>query len=155
MRLSPVAPSLLVPSHNGIMSPNDVENAIRKEKGSLRHYPNGAMVCVENTSNRGGGTVYPQSHLDSICGIAKTKQCSSHLDGARIFNAASHQERRWIAWSGISIQSLYACPRGLERQSDPYCCPLGDNQSCSQMEEDVWWRHAPSGYHCRSRDLCH
>ena len=78
----------LVPSHNGIMSPNDVENAIRKEKGSLGHYPNGAMVCVENTSNRGGGTVYPQSHLDSICGIAKTKQCSSHLDGARIFNAA-------------------------------------------------------------------
>ena len=61
----------LVPSHNGIMSPNDVKKAIRKEKGSLGHYPNGAMVCVENTSNRGGGTVYPQSHLDLICGIAK------------------------------------------------------------------------------------
>ena len=137
------------------MSPNDVENAIRKEKGSLGHYPNGAMVCVENTSNRGGGTVYPQSHLDSICGIAKTKQCSSHLDGARIFNAAVASGTPLDRMVRDFDSALYACPRDLERLSDPYCCPHGDNQSCSQMEEDVWWRHAPSGYHCRGRDLCH
>ena len=155
MRLSPVAPSLS-PESQWNYEPNDVENAIRKEKGSLGHYPNGAMVCVENTSNRGGGTVYPQSHLDSICGIAKTKQCSSHLDGARIFNAA-------VA-SGTPLDRMV---RGFRFS---LCMPVqgawsasririavlrGDNQSCSQMEEDVWWRHAPSGYHCRSRDLCH
>ena len=77
----------LVPSIRGIMHPEDVKSSIRKGDGSLGHYPNGSLVCVENTSNRGGGAIYPQETMDAICKIARDKNCNSHLDGARMFNA--------------------------------------------------------------------
>jgi threonine aldolase len=78
----------LVPGDMGIMDPIDVENAIRKGDGSLGHYPNGSLVCVENTSNRGGGTCYPLQTMDSIAATARDHDCRAHIDGARIFNAS-------------------------------------------------------------------
>ncbi len=78
----------LVPGKSGIMEPEDVEKAIRKQEGSLGHYPNGTLVCVENTSNRGGGTCYPQETLDQIAKIAHDNGCAAHIDGARLFNAS-------------------------------------------------------------------
>ncbi len=77
----------LVPAVRGIMNPDDVANAIRKEAGSLGHYPDGTLVCVENTSNRGGGTCYPQETLDAIAKLAHDNGCMAHIDGARLFNA--------------------------------------------------------------------
>ncbi len=77
----------LVEGELGILKPKDVENAIRKEKGSDGHYPNGTLVCIENTSNRGGGTFYDLESLDKICEIAHSNGCKAHLDGARLFNA--------------------------------------------------------------------
>ena len=78
----------LVPGNLGIMTPEDVAKAIRKGDGSLGHFPNGSLVCVENTSNRGGGTCYPQETLDAIAKIAHDNDCAAHMDGARLFNAA-------------------------------------------------------------------
>ena len=78
----------LVPGELGIMTPEDVSKAIRKADGSLGHFPNGSLVCVENTSNRGGGTCYPQETLDAIAKIAHDNDCAAHMDGARLFNAA-------------------------------------------------------------------
>ena len=78
----------LVDVHGGLMRAEDVEQAIRKQAGSLSHYPDGSLVCVENTSNRGGGACYPQETLDQIAALAKANDCATHMDGARIFNAA-------------------------------------------------------------------
>lgn len=78
----------LVRGERGLMAPDKVARAIRKADGSMSHFPNGSLVCVENTSNRGGGTVYPQESLDAIAAIAKENDCATHLDGARLFNAA-------------------------------------------------------------------
>ena len=78
----------LVPGKRGIMAPEDVAKAIRKGDGSLGHFPNGSLVCVENTSNRGGGTCYPQETLDAIAKVAHDNDCATHLDGARLFNAS-------------------------------------------------------------------
>ena len=78
----------LVPGNLGIMEPADVAKAIRKSDGSLGHYPNGSLVCVEHTSNRGGGTCYPQETLDAIAKVAHDNDCQAHMDGARMFNAA-------------------------------------------------------------------
>ena len=79
----------LVHGKDGLMNPEDVSNAIRKSEGSLSHYPNGSLVCVENTAQGGGGTVYSQESLDEICKIAKQKDCKLHLDGARLFHAST------------------------------------------------------------------
>ena len=78
----------LVDASHGLMTPENVEKSIRKSLGSGSHYPNGTLVCVENTSNRGGGTCYELSDLDAIAEVAKKNSCKSHIDGARIFNAA-------------------------------------------------------------------
>ena len=77
----------LVNGKNGLMTPEQVSSSIRKAEGSLSHYPNGSGVCVENTAQGGGGTVYSQDTLDEICKVAREKDCKLHLDGARLFNA--------------------------------------------------------------------
>lgn len=79
----------LVDVHGGLMRPEDVQLAIRKQEGSLSHYPDGTLVCVENTSNRGGGACYQQETLDEIAAVAKANNCATHMDGARIFNAVA------------------------------------------------------------------
>ena len=78
----------LVDGEKSLMSPQQVRNAIRKAAGSGSHYPNGSLVCVENTSNLGGGSCYDQQTLDAIAAVATETGCASHIDGARIFNAA-------------------------------------------------------------------
>jgi threonine aldolase len=69
----------------GILDPTDVEAAIRNEDV---HCPTPGIVCVENTSNLGGGTVYPIEHLKEIRRIADKYWLKFHMDGARVFNAA-------------------------------------------------------------------
>ena len=77
-----------VDGNKGLMTAEQVANAIRKADGSGSHYPNGSLVCVENTANLGGGTCYDQSTLDAIAAAAKEHGCGTHIDGARIFNAS-------------------------------------------------------------------
>ena len=77
----------LVDGEKGIMNPENVQSAIRKSEGSQSHYPNCSLICVENTANMGGGSLYPIEVLDSICKIAHDNNCRAHLDGARLFNA--------------------------------------------------------------------
>ena len=70
------------------MTADQVNSAIRKADGSGSHYPDCTLVCVENTSNLGGGACYTQEALDEIAAVAKQNGCSTHIDGARIFNAS-------------------------------------------------------------------
>jgi len=77
----------LVDGRNGLMTSEQVSSSIRKAEGSLSHYPNGSLVCVENTAQGGGGSVYTQEAIDDICKVAREKDCKLHMDGARLFNA--------------------------------------------------------------------
>ena len=78
----------LVDGDKGMMSAEQVQSAIRKAEGSQSHYPDGSLVCVENTANLGGGACYSQAALDAIAAVAHDNGCKAHVDGARIFNAA-------------------------------------------------------------------
>lgn len=78
----------LVEGKNGLMTAQQVQSAIRKADGSGSHYPDGTLVCVENTSNLGGGNCYTLEALDEIAAVAKGNGCATHIDGARIFNAS-------------------------------------------------------------------
>ncbi|WP_264739307.1 low-specificity L-threonine aldolase [Cytobacillus firmus] len=70
----------------GAMNPSDVESAIR---GKDQHYPETALICLENTHNRAGGAVIPINNMKEIYSIAKTNNIPVHIDGARLFNAAA------------------------------------------------------------------
>ena len=78
----------LVDGNKGQLTPELLSKAIRKAEGSLGHYPDGTLVCVENTANRGGGTCYTQENLDAVAKTAHEHGCRVHMDGARIFNAS-------------------------------------------------------------------
>jgi threonine aldolase len=74
-----------VDGKNGIM---DVESLRKQFFPVDPHFAPTTMVCVENTANKGGGTVYSLERLDRIAEISKQNKASTHLDGARLFNAA-------------------------------------------------------------------
>jgi threonine aldolase len=56
------------------------------------------LLCLENTSNRGGGSVFPHAKVMAISRWAKHHGLMLHLDGARLFNAS-------VA-SGTSLKEL-------------------------------------------------
>ncbi len=75
----------LVPGNHGIMSVDLIKKAMRPDD---IHFPKPSLLCIENTHNRGGGTVYPVSLVDEIAMFAHEQGLKVHVDGARIFNAA-------------------------------------------------------------------
>ena len=46
------------------------------------HFPRSSLLCIENTHNRGGGTVYPVSLMDEISLFAHEEGLKVHVDGA-------------------------------------------------------------------------
>ncbi len=75
-----------VPGRRGAMDPGQVEAAVREEN---IHFPRTALVCLENTHNRSGGTVVPLDNMAAVADVARRHGAAVHLDGARIFNAAA------------------------------------------------------------------
>jgi len=57
------------------------------------HKADTGLLCLENTHNVAGGTVYPPDLADDICDRAHSVGLRIHLDGARIFNAAVATKR--------------------------------------------------------------
>lgn len=66
--------------------PEVLQSALRPEN---IHFPSTRLVCLENTFNRGGGTVTDPLAMRQIYELAKENSLQVHLDGARIFNAAA------------------------------------------------------------------
>lgn len=69
----------------GQMAISDIEAAIR---GKDIHQPKTALICLENTHNRAGGTVLPLAYMQQVYALAQEQQIPVHLDGARVWNAA-------------------------------------------------------------------
>lgn len=72
----------------GILSPRDIETAIRATP-DLARAPT-RLICLENTHNAAGGTVTPVETMAAIHAIARRAGIPVHLDGARLFNAATY-----------------------------------------------------------------
>lgn len=70
----------------GILEPSQIEEAVRPFD---HHFPVSRLICLENTHNRGGGTVYPLKNITEISKLAKAKGLLVHLDGARLWNASA------------------------------------------------------------------
>ena len=72
----------------GVMTPETIEAALRPPN---IHFPPTKLVCIENTHNRAGGTMWTPSQMRAMYDFAKARQLKVHLDGARIFNASVAQ----------------------------------------------------------------
>lgn len=52
------------------------------------HFAPASLLCLENTHNRGGGTVIPPHEMEALVAWARGAGLRVHVDGARLFNAA-------------------------------------------------------------------
>jgi threonine aldolase len=105
----------LFAGRGGILDVADLAGKIRSDN---QHFGRTRLVCLENTTNVGGGRVYPQENIDRICHWAHSHGLKVHLDGARLFNAviASGQSPRGIC---KQIDTVSVCfSKGLG-------CPMG------------------------------
>lgn len=69
----------------GIFTPEQLDAAVRG--GVDRYAPRSRVVSVEQTTNVGGGRVWPMATIDEVLGVARRHGVRTHLDGSRLMNA--------------------------------------------------------------------
>ena len=75
----------LVPNRDGLPSLEDLATAARPQG----MYPRTSLVCLENSHNNCGGAVITAEQTKTVADFAHARGMRVHLDGARIFNAAT------------------------------------------------------------------
>jgi threonine aldolase len=78
----------LITGHRGVITSQQIEAVLRRPN---IHFPPTKLICIENTHNYAGGTVWSPSQISTLCEFARTRGLKVHMDGARIFNAAVAQ----------------------------------------------------------------
>lgn len=82
--LGSIQPQALATRPDGTLDLAEVEAAIKPDDP---HFARTRLLALENTI---GGRVLPRPYLDAAVRLAKSKGLATHLDGARVFNAATH-----------------------------------------------------------------
>ena len=68
----------------GIFTGGQVAAAVRQPS---RYHPRSRLLSVENTSNLGGGAVWPIERIRDVTDVARAQGLATHMDGARLLNA--------------------------------------------------------------------
>ncbi len=89
-----------------INNPNDIHQAVTK------------LVSLENTSNRGGGSIYDFEEIKKIKQVCDDNQLKLHLDGARIFNALVESKETPLDYGKVFDSISICLSKGLG-------CPVG------------------------------
>ncbi len=87
-----------IPTSDGVFTPDEVRARVRPE-GDM--YPHTSLVCMENTHNRSGGSLWPLAAMRAVADASRALGVRVHLDGARLWNAE-------VA-SGTSVKDFAAC----------------------------------------------
>lgn len=100
----------------GIFTAEQVE-AVLRPKGS-RHEPQSAILSIEQTSNMGGGTIWPLEQIREVAATAREQGLAVHMDGARLMNA--------VVASGTTARDYAApCASVWIDLSKGLGCPVG------------------------------
>jgi threonine aldolase len=90
----------------GALDPGAVAAAVRD--ASDDHVARAALLCLENTHNRHGGSILPLDRLQALAAAARERGLKVHLDGARLWNASvatGVPVREWAA----RVDTLMMC----------------------------------------------
>ncbi len=94
-------------AERGLFTAEQVEAAIRPRSSFA---PRSRLLVTEQTSNLGGGAVWPVEQLNAVAETARAHGLARHLDGARVLNAsvatgvpvrdyARHHDSAWLAFT--------------------------------------------------------
>jgi threonine aldolase len=75
-----------LPGKRGVFTAEQLEAAVRP---ASNHLPRSRVVLVEQTSNLGGGSIWPLDGIQSVCAAARRHNMVCHMDGARLLNAVA------------------------------------------------------------------
>jgi threonine aldolase len=115
----------------GIYTADQLRAAVRRES---RYAPRSRLVEVEQTSNLGGGSVWPLATIEDVAKTARSLGLKLHMDGARLFNAvvksgvsakayAEPFDTVWVDFTkglGAPVGAALAGPRDFIRQAWRY-----------------------------------
>lgn len=82
----------------GVFEPEQVDEAVRPHSA---HFARSRILLIENTHNRGGGTIWPLETIRKVTDRARAHGLICHMDGARLWNAC--------AATGVSPAEYAAC----------------------------------------------
>ncbi|MBD3672913.1 MAG: aminotransferase class I/II-fold pyridoxal phosphate-dependent enzyme [Planctomycetaceae bacterium] len=110
----------------GMFEVADVESVLHPVD---QHFPMTRLLCFENTTNKGGGRVWPLEQFRNVSNWARERGLKTHVDGARFFNACTagnYQPAELVEF----IDTISICfSKGLG-------CPFGSVLVGSQDEID-------------------
>ena len=99
-----------ISSPDGILTWKQISGALRP-KGP--HNAPTTLITLEDTHNMSGGTVYPQDTIDEICSEARSRGLKVHIDGARIFNAATAAQTTVARITRDADSVMFCLSKGL------------------------------------------
>jgi threonine aldolase len=94
----------------GLLRPEQVAEAVHAENV---HAPRSRLLSLENTHNRGGGTVWPLERFRAVVEVARKARLAVHLDGARLFNAQVATGTPASSWSKLTDTTSVCFSKGL------------------------------------------
>lgn len=95
----------LLHGENGILTADMVAAAVKPAYDWL---PRSTLTVIENTCNKGGGSIYPIRNIRDIRAVCRERGMALHMDGARIFNALVETGDR-PADIGREVDSISIC----------------------------------------------
>ena len=126
----------MVDGDRGKVLPGQIASAVKPEYDWL---PRTKLVVIENTCNKGGGSIYTIDEAAALTGEARQHGLAVHLDGARLFNALAETGETPQQWGklfdtisiclskglGAPVGSLLLGPEHLIREARRYRKVLG------------------------------
>jgi threonine aldolase len=116
----------------GVFEPEQLEAAIRP--GGDRYAPRSRLVSVEQTTNLGGGRVWPLATVRAVVEIARAHEMRAHMDGARLMNAVVASGTSAAEWAGDFDTAWIDFTKGLG-------APVGAVLAGSGELIDEAWRY--------------
>lgn len=122
---------------SGLFTVEDVAHRLRAPR---HRSPRSRVIAIEQTTNRGGGRIWPEETILALKALAQEKGLVLHMDGARLLNAA-------VA-SGLPAARFAApCDSVWIDLSKGLGCPVGAVLAGSEafIEEALIWKHRLGG----------
>ena len=113
----------LIDGEGGLFKAKDVYKAINPP--DFYHSAKTSLVCIENTTNKGGGACWNVNDLKEIKSVCDENNLFYHLDGARIWNAYVKNGIDFIEYGNLFDTISVCLSKGLG-------CPVGSLLLCSE-----------------------
>ena len=115
----------LIDKERGFFDAEDVLKTINPP--DFYHSPKTSLVCIENTTNKGGGACWSIEDLKTIKDVCKENNLKYHLDGARIWNAVVKKNQNFSQFGDLFDTISVCLSKGLG-------CPVGSLLLCSDKD---------------------